>query len=276
MPSLVHVTGAETSAAEVSDILNRDGAVVVEGAMEPGMVAALNADLDRFSEDIGVGLRHPASDFFVDFYGTSTVRFDGLPAKSTAFLEVMQLPLLQEVADILLKPNCEDYLLNTAQVIEIRPGETAQMIHRDELAWSPMPKVEIILQVEAMFALTDFTKASGATQVVPGSHLWEHDREPEPEEIVQAEMPAGSGLYYLGSALHGGGANTTEDVRRRGMFLGFVVGWLRTEENMFLTVPMEAAKAMPVRVQELLGYKPHFSIGVVDVGSPMALLKQVA
>ena len=86
-------------------------------------------------------------------------------------------------------------------------------------------------------------------------------------------MPAGSGLYYLGSALHGGGANTTEDVRRRGMFLGFVVGWLRTEENMFLTVPMESAKAMPVRVQELLGYKPHFSIGVVDVGSPMALLK---
>jgi hypothetical protein len=26
-------------------------------------------------------------------------------------------------------------------------------------------------------------------------------------------------------------------------------------------------------VQELLGYKPHFAIGVVDVGSPMALLK---
>ena len=71
MPSLVHVTGAETSAAEVSNILNRDGAVVVEGAMEPGLVAVLNADLDRFSEDIGVGLRHPASDFFVDFYGTS-------------------------------------------------------------------------------------------------------------------------------------------------------------------------------------------------------------
>ena len=185
----------------------------------------------------------------------------------------MQLPLLQEVADILLKPNCEDYLLNTAQLIEIRPGETAQPLHRDEDAWTPMPKMKSILAVEAMFALTDFTKANGATQVVPGSHMWEPDREPEPEEILQAEMPAGSALFYLGSALHGGGANTTEDVRRRGMFLGFVVGWLRTEENMFLTVPMEAAKAMPVRVQELLGYKPHFSIGVVDVGSPMALLK---
>ena len=78
MPSLARVDGAETTAAEVSDILNRDGAVVVEGAIEPGMVAALNADLDGFVEDLGVGLRNPASDFFVDFYGASTVRIDGL------------------------------------------------------------------------------------------------------------------------------------------------------------------------------------------------------
>ena len=128
MPHLAGVTGAETSAAEVSDILNCDGAVVVEGAIEPGMLAALNADLDGFVEDLGVGLRNPASDFFVDFYGASTVRIDGLPTKSPAFLDVLQLPLLQNVADILLKPNCEDYLLNTAQLIEIRPGETAQAI----------------------------------------------------------------------------------------------------------------------------------------------------
>ena len=273
MPGLTHVNNAETTAAEVSDILKRDGAVVVKGAAEPGMISALNGDLDRFVEELGVGLRNPASEFFVDFYGASTVRIDGLPAKSPAFQDVMQLPLLQEVADILLKPNCEDYLLNTAQLIEIRPGETAQEIHYDELAWSYLPKQKPLLQVEAMFALSDFTKQNGATRVVPGSHLWEAGREPQPEEILQAEMPAGSALFYVGQTLHGGGANVTKDVRRRGMFLGYVVGWLRTEENMFLTVPLEVAKTLPVRVQELLGYKPHFAIGVVDVGSPMALLK---
>ena len=37
---------------------------------------------------------------------------------------------------------------------------------------------------------------------------------------------------------------------------------------------MEAVKAMPIRVQELLGYKSHFALGVVDVGSPMALLER--
>jgi hypothetical protein len=30
---------------------------------------------------------------------------------------------------------------------------------------------------------------------------------------------------------------------------------------------------MPVRIQELLGYKAHQAIGVVDVGSPMVLLQ---
>jgi len=86
-------------------------------------------------------------------------------------------------------------------------------------------------------------------------------------------MKAGSALFYLGTTIHGGGANTTENEWRRGMFFGFVVGWLRTEENMFLTVPIEEVRKMPRRVQELLGYKAHMAIGVVDVGSPMELLK---
>ena len=86
-------------------------------------------------------------------------------------------------------------------------------------------------------------------------------------------MSAGSALIYMGATIHGGGENTTTDERRRGTFLGYSVGWLRAEENMFLTVPLEKAKTMPVRIQELLGYKAHRSIGVVDVGSPMVMLE---
>ncbi len=73
-------------------------------------------------------------------------------------------------------------------------------------------------------------------------------------------------LFYLGSTLHGGGTNTTSDEWRRGMFFGFDIGWLRTEENMFFTVPIDEVRKMPVRYQELLGYKAHRGIGVVDVG----------
>ena len=56
------------------------------------------------------------------------------------------------------------------------------------------------------------------------------------------------------------------------MFFGLVVGWLRTEENFFLTVPIDKVRTMPKRAQELLGYKAHGGIGVVDVGSPMVML----
>ena len=124
-----------------------------------------------------------------------------------------------------------------------------------------------------MYALTDFTQDNGATCVVLGSHLWPRERKAEPHEVVQAEMRAGSAVYYLGRTLHGGGANVTTS-NRRGMFLGFVVGWLRTEENTFLSVPIEHVYDMPVRAQELLGYKSHAGIGVVNVGNPMALLEQ--
>ena len=86
-------------------------------------------------------------------------------------------------------------------------------------------------------------------------------------------MKAGSAVYYLGSTIHGGGANNTRSDARRGMFYGYVVGWLRTAENMFLTVPIDDVREMPTRVQELLGWKSLGGVGIANVGSPMTLLQ---
>jgi len=260
------------SSDEICGLLERDGAVIVEDILNGKQLAQLNTDLDTYISDAGPGLRNPTMKEMIKFYGLSTVRIDGLPAKSNAFLDVMLLPQLCQTADHFLLPNCQDYLLNTGQAIEIGPGEPAQELHFDESAWREVPWPRPQLETEAMFALTDFTHSNGATQVVPGSHRWPKDRKARAEEITQAEMKAGSALIYLGTTIHGGGANVTTNEKRRGMFLGYVVGWLRTEENMFLTVSMDDVRVMPKRIQELLGYKPHYAIGVVDVGSPMALL----
>ena len=251
----------------------RDGAAVVKDVLTKQQVIRLNADFDDAVVAAGPGLRNPTEDFYIEFYGHQTVRLDGLPARSNTFVEIMQSRLMTDVANELLLPNCEDYLLNTAQLIQISPGQSAQLLHRDEDAWPALKPPKPLLQVEAMFALTDFTIENGATQVVPGSNLWPPDREAQPHEILRAEMAAGSALFYLGTTVHGGGANVTSDEWRRGMFFGFVVGWLRTEENTFLSVPIDAVRQMPERVQELLGYKAHGGIGVVDVGSPMAMLR---
>lgn len=257
---------------ELVSILLRDGAAIVLNALDERQVMSINAEVDELIGSTDPGLRHPTNDFFVEFYGSQTIRLDGLPSHSETFWGIMADSFMTRVADQLLLPNCEDYLLNTGQLIQIGPGETAQFLHRDEEAWSYFKPPKPLLEVEAMFALSDFTIENGCTQVVPGSHLWDPEREVEPHEIQRAEMEAGSALIYLGTTVHGGGANSTSDQWRRGMFFGFVVGWLRTEEACLLTVPREKVKKMPKRVQELIGYKAHEGIGVVDVGSPMVLL----
>ncbi len=79
--------------------------------------------------------------------------------------------MLIGVADHFLLPHCDDYLLNTGQLIQIGPGETAQPIHQDEGIWNRLSPPKHQLQVEAMFALTDFTVENGATRAarhVPG------------------------------------------------------------------------------------------------------------
>jgi ectoine hydroxylase-related dioxygenase (phytanoyl-CoA dioxygenase family) len=253
--------------------LTRDGACVVEGAVSTEHLAGLNHDLEALISTTTPQMRNPNREVMERFYGTKTIRLDGLPAKSDTFVRFMLDPAMHDVCQHFLLPNCPDYLLNTAQLIQIGPGENAQRLHRDEEAWPNMPHERPELSVEALIALNDFTVENGATQVVPGSHRWARGREPEPTEITHAVMKAGSAVYYLGSTLHGGGANVTQNESRRGLFYGYVVGWLRTAENMFLTVPLDKVRHMPTRVQELLGYKPLDGVGLVDVGSPMALLE---
>ena len=188
-------------------------------------------------------MRSPDDEAMIRFYGTSTIRLDGIPGKSKTFVDFMQDPLMHEVCRAGVAPKLPGLSTKRRPAYSNRTREKkAQRLHRDEEAWPYMPKNSPNLEVEAMIALTDFTEANGATQIVPGSHLWEPERKPQPHEITQAVMDAGSAIYYLGKTLHGGGANITTDQSRRGMFYGYVVGWLRTGENMFLTVPLEAGK----------------------------------
>ncbi|MCH2172419.1 phytanoyl-CoA dioxygenase family protein [Myxococcota bacterium] len=260
------------------ELLDQDGVAIVEGALVPEQLEGLSADLDALVDGTAPGTPDHM-EVMQPFYGFDTIRIDGLPGKSATYVDVLQNERLLAVADHYLKPHCLHYLLNTAQLIQIGPGESAQDLHRDDQAWMHHPKHAHVdpfsqpqIEVEVIYALSDFRADNGGTRVVPGSHRWPLDRQPETHEIVSVEMPRGSAVYFLGSTIHGGGANSTTDQSRRGLFTGFVVGWLRTEENFFLSTPIEAVREMPERVQGWLGYDSYLGIGVVNVGSPRALL----
>lgn len=271
---------ATEGAAAAHEELGRSGAVVVSGVLDEAILRAVNSELDPFiaKADPERHFLNPALDWF---FGNKTRHVSGVAGKSPTFAsEVLCNPFLLSVADTILGPSCSDYQLNIAHLLDRGPGAEHQMLHRDELVWVHVPRPHPELQLAMIIALEDFTIENGATRVVPGSHRWPLDRQPRPEEIASAIMPAGSVVLYLGSTLHAGGSNTTSHQQRRGLHMSYVVGWLRTEENNILSAPPEIARTLPRRAQELLGYGAHDALsvgggylGTVDLRAPVDLLE---
>jgi len=253
------------------------GAVIVEGVLSEDSLAALNEELDPLVEAADPARKHmtPLLDFF---FGPRTRHVTSVAARSRVFVrDLLCHPLFTGICDAVLKPACGRYQLNLAHVLDRGPGSDAQLLHRDELVWNYVPDPHPELQVAMMVSLVDFTASNGATRVIPGSHRWPKDRVPTEAECVAAEMPAGSALIYLGSSIHGGGANRSEREWRRGMHMSYVLGGLRTEENNNLGTPPEVARTFPREAQELLCYGGHFSeigsyLGMVDLDDPCDLL----
>jgi ectoine hydroxylase-related dioxygenase (phytanoyl-CoA dioxygenase family) len=216
------------------------------------------------------------------FKSGNTRNVTGLSTKLPSFAEdVLLHPMYKEMCDRLLLPHCFDYVLNHSHMINVGPGAKAQPLHRDEGIWAAYPGLGVgsHLQFASIVAMMDFTEENGATNVVPGSHLWEGDpfgavgRTPEPEEIAYAAMPAGSAVIYLGWTYHGAGHNQTDDTWRRGLHVSYCQGWLRTEENNTLATPPDVARNLPVRAQELLGYGVHTGLGMLELRSPVDQMK---
>jgi ectoine hydroxylase-related dioxygenase (phytanoyl-CoA dioxygenase family) len=261
--------------------LSEYGAVIVEGVLAPDLLARFNEEIDPILAQVNPDRAYlnPAIDYF---YGKCVRQITGVAARSRVFgEEILCHPFYTDICDAILGPNCSRYQLNVAQVMDRGPGAEQQFLHRDEDVWVHLPRPHAEVQLASVIALVDFSAEIGATVVVPGSHRWEREREPQADELAWAEMPAGSAVVYLGSTIHAGGHNSSTDRWRRGMHMSFVVGWLRTEDNNYLSTPLEVARTLPRRSQELLGYAAHDAIasgggylGTVDLLDPIDLLAQ--
>lgn len=243
MPSLVHLS-ADARAAEIMAVLERDGALILDDALPTEAVDALVAELKPYVDATPTGRD--------SFTGSRTTRTGALVARAPLTRPLVMDARILALCDALLKPNCHRYQLHLAQLIRIMPGQGAQAIHRDRWAWGrQMPGIEP--QLNTIWALTDFTAANGATQVIPGSQTWDDDRKAEPHEIARAEMRKGSVLVYTGTVFHSGGANDA-DHDRWGLNITYSLGWLRQEENMYLSCPPQVARTLEPELAALVGY----------------------
>ncbi len=243
--------------------LRKDGYVVVPDLLSSQQIEDVHRQLSPYLQRKLMGRN--------EFEGLCSERVYAVLAKATSLAPLVEHPRLLGVIDRLLSPN---YLLSAAIAINVYPGETAQAYHCDDGA-ARAPRPRPMVGVSAIWALDDFSETNGATDVIPGSHLWDHEQPPAPDDSrsVPVVMRAGSVVIFAGSLYHRGGAN-----RSNGTRLGFTPQycepWLRQIETMVLAVPPECARQYSVRVQELLGYSiasPSF-MGYVDGVHPRRLV----
>ena len=140
------------------------GYTIVEDAIEPDLVDALNADLERLERFFDV---QPSPN---SFEGHHTLRVYNLLAFGALYQRIPVHEHVLPIVDGVLDPGC---LISSLSSIAILPGETAQPIHADDQL-IPLPKPHPPTVCNSMWALTDFTEANGATRLVPGSHLRDH------------------------------------------------------------------------------------------------------
>ena len=242
--------------------VRKTGYTIVENAIAPDLIEALNDALTRLERDLGA---KPAMN---GFEGHRTVRIYNLLAHGAPFEQVPVhdnvLPIIEGVLD----PGC---LISSLSSIAIDPGETAQPIHADDMV-IPLDKPHRSIVCNSMWALTDFIEANGATRLVPGSHTKPNPQYGGVYDSIPAEMAKGSVLIWDGSLWHGGGANVT-DTRRTGIAMNYCAGFIRQQENQQLGLTPETVKGFSPRLQELVGYGVYQGlIGHIDKQSPAQLL----
>lgn len=248
--------GAPTD--QVMEIFHRDGGLILEGALTEAEVAAVNADLDAALDALHTGTikDDPVAQAF---WGPKTKRLTNVVSFSPTWRErLIDRDETYDYVKTVFKGVSDAFWLQSSQAIEIQPGEKLQPLHRDMgnypvfFQYGPAGP-EVVCNM--ILALVHSTEAAGATRVVPGSHRWDFDREVTPELTIAAELKPGSVLFYGGKVVHGGGANVTPDVKRRVIASAFNPSFLVPEEAYPFVVPMEEARKMSPRLQQMIGFR---------------------
>ena len=259
------MTLAEPAISEHLDRIEADGYTIVPDAAEPELVETLLDTIRRIEHDLDVQPRGTQAE------GHATKRMYNLLARDPVFQAMPLHPSVLPVVERLLDRGC---LLSGMTAIDIGPGEHPQPMHGDDIVMSRhLRRPHAPMMVTSMWALTDFTTANGGTRFVPGSHRFETTPDQpgalDGVEVRALEMPAGSIMIFHGSLWHGGGSNTTADEWRCGVNVQFCPGFVRQQQNPYLSIPPDLAATFPDRLIELLGYRLYKGImGHVDGRSP--------
>lgn len=242
--------------------LQTNGYVILPSLLSKEQVEKIRSELAPHLTHFG---RNP-------FEGHKTQRIYALLSKAPSIAALVEHPNVLALIDRFLAPS---YLLWGGLAINKHPEEVRQDYHVDDEAGAP-PRPRPPQGISTMWSIDDFTEDNGATEILPGSHLWGPDEAPTADDprTFKAVMPAGSCLIWQGTLFHRGGSNHT-DQTRLGITLQYCQPWLRQIENMVLAVTPEIAARYSKRVRAMLGYDlmNNSFMGYVDGRNPSKLVE---
>jgi len=251
--------------ATVADHIRRCGYAIVDELVD-------QRTMDRLDREIAPHLAASAHGRD-DYDGRLTRRTGSLIARTPTARELVMHPTIVGTVGEFLS-HASAVQLHLTQLIAITPGETAQKLHRDQMAFDFFPfPTDYHVQCNTIWALTDFTVENGATHLLPGSSSVS-DQDGLLLVEAQATMRRGSCLFYDGKVFHGGGANRSTG-ERRGVNITYSVGWVRQEENQYLATPADIARTLDDDLLRMMGYQQGaFALGYVgDQQDPLSLLR---
>lgn len=105
----------------------RDGACIIEGVADAATRRRMVDEVTPFIERTPYGAD--------DFTGRNTQRTGALVARTPTCRKLVVDPGILGAAREFLKPWADRIILHLTQTIYIHPGQGAQVLHRDRLAW---------------------------------------------------------------------------------------------------------------------------------------------
>jgi ectoine hydroxylase-related dioxygenase (phytanoyl-CoA dioxygenase family) len=262
----LHHLPPTASGTEIAEHLRQHGYAIVDDVVPPDV-------MDRLATELAPHI--DATEFGTETYnGTRTRRTGALIARSPTARTLVMHPTVVAAVGAFLS-HVTSFQLHLTQLISISPGETAQKLHRDQMAFDfyPFPD-DYHVQCNTMWAMTDFTIENGGTQVMAGSSVVPEEQARSELTVEQVEMRKGSLLFYDGKVLHGGGANRSS-ADRCGVNITYSVGWVRQEENQYLSTPPEVARTLDDDLLRMMGYQEGaYALGYVgDWLDPLSVLR---
>jgi ectoine hydroxylase-related dioxygenase (phytanoyl-CoA dioxygenase family) len=227
------------------DALHVRGFTVIEGIMTTAQIDAARAALEEtFRREARIG---PRRGWHNEAYKVAYM----LPAKHPLFRSFYQNDALLQLMRAALGSRC---VLSSLNGLTMIPGGGGQSLHIDQRETVP----GVLVCINALHTLDDFTRENGSTRLVPGSQhrTWTNDAATlaaAEAEAIYMEAPAGSLIAYSGGLWHAGSRNqTTRD--RRAIHAFFARDWVRPEWDFPRSLSHRVVTSLTEEQRQLFGF----------------------